>query len=57
MTTEITNLPCGTVQVRVCSDGICALGFVSSQHLVAPKETQLKEMINRAAVEAFIEAA
>ena len=53
MTTEITNLPCGTVQVKVCTDGICGIGFVSSQHLVAPKEAQLKEMINRTAAEAF----
>ena len=53
MTTEVTNLPCGTVQVRVCEDGICGIGFVSSFHLVEPKETQLKEMINRAAAEAF----
>jgi hypothetical protein len=55
MTTELTNLPCGTVQIRVCEDAICAMGWVSSHHLVPPKETQLKESLRRAAYNAFIE--
>ena len=55
MTTELTNLPCGTVQVKVCEDNICATGWVSSHHLVGTKETQLRESLRRAAYNAFIE--
>ena len=47
MTTQLTNLPCGTVEVRVCSDQICATGWVSSHHLVPTKEAQLRESVNR----------
>ena len=47
MTTKLTNLPCGTVEVRVCADQICATGWVSSHHLVPPKEAQLRKSINR----------
>ena len=47
MTTELTNLPCGTVEVRVCEDQICATGWVSSHHLVPTKEAQLKMSVNR----------
>ena len=53
MTTELTNLPCGTVQIRVCEDNICALGWVSSHHLVPTKEAQLKESVRNTAAEAF----
>lgn len=54
MTTELENLPCGTVQIRVC-DGpnFCAVGWVSSHHLVETKERQLKEFLNRKALEAY----
>ena len=45
MTTELTNLPCGTVQVRVGANHICELGWVSSHHLVPPKEAQLKKVV------------
>jgi hypothetical protein len=55
MNTELTNLPCGTVQIRVCQDSICATGWVSSHHLVPTKELQLQESIRRAAYNAFIE--
>ena len=55
MNTELTNLPCGTVQIRVCDSGICATGWVSSHHLVPTKEAQLKQSILRAAYNAFIE--
>ena len=53
MTTELTNLPCGTVQIKVCQDNICAMGWVSSHHLVPTKETQLKESVQREARKAF----
>ena len=53
MTTELTNLPCGTVQIKVCEDQICAIGWVSSHHLVPTKEKQLQERIRQDAVEAF----
>ena len=56
MTTELTNLPCGTVQIRVCEDNLCALGWVSSHHLVPTKEAQLKERIRQEAIDAFAEA-
>ena len=55
MTTELTTLPSGDVQVRVCEDNLCATGWVTSYHLVEPKEAQLKESIRRAAYRAFIE--
>ena len=45
MTTELTNLPCGTVQVKVCVNRFCELGWVTSHHLVPTKEAQLKKAI------------
>ena len=56
MITELKTLPSGDVQVRVCEDNLCATGWVTSHHLVEPKEAQLKESIRRAAYRAFIEA-
>jgi hypothetical protein len=53
MTTELTNLPCGTVQIRVCQDNICATGWVSSHHLVGTKEEQLKQSIRNEAAQAY----
>lgn len=49
MTTDIETLPCGTVQVKVCSDDgkICCRGWVSSFHLTQTKENQLKEVLVR----------
>ena len=55
MTTELINLPCGTVQIKVCEDNICATGWVSSHHLVPTKENQLKDALRRAAYNAFVE--
>jgi len=50
MTTEIRNVDDGEMlEVRVCEDGICRSGLVSSMHLVAPKENQLKDAIEREA--------
>ena len=55
MTTELINLPCGTVQIKVCEDNMCMNGWVSSYHLVPTKEQQLKKALRRAAYNAFIE--
>jgi len=53
MTTETTTLSDGTVQLRVCEDSMCAVGWVSSHHLIEPKEIQLQQYIRNAAIEAF----
>ena len=45
MTTELTNLPCGTVQLKVCVNHLCELGWVTSHHLVPTKEAQLKRAL------------
>ena len=47
MTTELDNLPCGTVQIKVCENNICVWGWVSSHHLVPTKESQLQEVLVR----------
>jgi hypothetical protein len=41
------------LEVRVCEDGICRSGLVSSMHLVAVKENQLREAIEREARRAY----
>ena len=46
MTTELTNLPCGTVQLKVCVNHLCELGWVTSHHLVPTKEAQLKQALH-----------
>ena len=54
MTTEIRNVDDGEMlEVRVCEDGICRSGLVSSMHLVAVKENQLREAIEREARRAY----
>ena len=54
MTTEIRNVDDGEMlEVRVCEDGICRSGLVSSMHLVAPKENQLREAIEQEARRAY----
>ena len=55
MNTELTNLPSGDVQIRVCEDNICVTGWVSSHHLVPTKEKPLQEDLRRAAYRAFVE--
>ena len=45
MRTELTNLPCGTVQLKVCLNQRCELGWVTSHHLVPTKEAQLKQAL------------
>ena len=57
MTTETTVMPDGSIQLRVCDDGLCAVGWVSSHHLIEPKQNQLQQQIRRAAYNAFIENA
>ena len=47
MTTELTNLPCGTVQLKVCVNHLCELGWVTSHHLVPTKEAQLKQALRQ----------
>lgn len=54
MKTEIRNVDDGEMlEVKVCIDGICKSGLVSSMHLVAPKAHQLEEAINREAAAAY----
>ena len=53
MTTELINLPCGTVEVRVSEDNLTAIGWVSSHHLVPTKEEQLKDSVRKTAAKAF----
>ena len=55
MQTELSTLPSGDVQIRVCEDNICVTGWVSSHHLVPTKEKQLQEDLRRAAYRAFVE--
>ena len=54
-TEEIRNIDDGEMlEVRVCSDGICKHGLVSSMHLVGTKVNQLKEAIAKEAAAAFV---
>ena len=54
MTTEIRNVDDGEMlEVHVGGDGIGRSGLVSSMQLVAPKENQLKEAIEREARRAY----
>ena len=49
MTTELTNLPCGTVQIKCCEDSHLAVrAGCQLTHLVEPKEAQLKQSIRNA---------
>ena len=45
MQTELTNLPSGDVQIRVCEDNICVTGWVTSHHLVPPKKSSYKKIL------------
>ena len=53
MQTELSTLPSGDVQIRICEDNICVTGWVSSHHLVPTKEKQLQEDLRRAAYRAY----
>lgn len=55
MTTEIANAPGGLgLNVRVCEDGICKIGFASSMHLIDKKANELRAAIRKQAAEAFL---
>ena len=54
MTEEIRSTADDMLEVRVCEDGICKTGFVSSMHLVATKVSQLKAAITEEAAAAFV---
>ena len=47
MDVELSNLPSGDVEIRVCSGGLCGIGWVTSHHLVGPKQAQLEAMVRR----------
>jgi hypothetical protein len=55
MTEEIRSTDDDMLEVRVCEDGICRTGFVSSMHLVATKVHQLKQAIQKESAAAFLE--
>lgn len=56
MTVEIANTEDGLgLNVRVCEDGICKVGFASSMHLIEKKANELRAAIRKQAAEAFAE--
>ena len=56
MTVEIANTEDGLgLNVRVCEDSICLVGFCSSMHLVEKKANELRAAIRGKAAEAFAE--
>ena len=54
MTEEIRSTDDDMLEVRVCEDGICRTGFVSSMHLVATKVHQLKQAFQKESAAAFL---
>lgn len=55
MSTEIRNIDDGEMlEVRVCEDGVCKTGLVSSMHLVQPKVNQLRQAIRAEMTEAYV---
>ena len=56
MTVEIANTEDGLgLNVRVCEDSICLVGFCSSMHLVEKKANELRTAIRKKAAETFAE--
>ncbi len=56
MTVEIANTEDGLgLNVRVCEDSICLVGFCSSMHLVEKKANELRAAIRKKAAETFAE--
>ena len=55
MNTQLSTLPCGTVQVKVCEDNICCTGWCNDLAAVSSIEQQLQQSVRRAAYIAFIE--
>ena len=57
MKTEIRNVDDGEMlEVKVCIDGICKSGLVSSMHLVTPKAHQLEDAIMRESAAAYVDS-
>jgi hypothetical protein len=56
MTVEIANTEDGLgLNVRVCEDSICLVGFCSSMHLVEKKANELRAAIRKKAADTFRE--
>ena len=56
MSVEIANTADGLgLNVRVCEDNICLVGFCSSMHLVEKKASELRTAIRKKAAETFEE--
>jgi hypothetical protein len=56
MTVEIANTEDGLgLNVRVCEDSICLVGFCSSMHLIEKKANELRAAIRKKAAETFAE--
>ena len=56
MTVEIANTKDGLgLNVRVCENSICLVGFCSSMHLVEKKANELRAAIRKKAAETFAE--
>ena len=52
---EVEALEAECIKVSLTRDGLTAIAFVSSHHLVEDKRQQLEAAINRMAAEAFLE--
>jgi hypothetical protein len=56
VTVEIANTEDSLgLNVRVCEDSICLVGFCSSMHLVEKKANELRAAIRKKTAEAFAE--
>ena len=55
MNTQLSKLPCGTVQVKVTEDQISATAWCDDLAAVGVIEQQLQRSVRRAAYQAFIE--
>jgi hypothetical protein len=56
MSIEIANTEDGLgLNVRVCEDSICLIGFCSSMHLVEKKANELRAAIRKKAADTFAE--
>jgi len=56
VTVEIANTEDGLgLNVRVCEDSICLVGFCSSMHLIEKKANELRAAIRKKAADTFAE--
>jgi len=56
MTVEIANTADGLgLNVRVCEENVCLVGFCSSMHLVEKKANELRAAIRKKAADTFRE--